>query len=867
MSVAAEALKTPPPQRERFLHAACKNDPELYREVSDVVTWEERMGDFLSRPLIEFVDLETGPVFQPSQTLVYGRFEILRCVGEGGMGELYEAQDHKRNQRIAIKCAKPGFGRLLSPELEGALKVRHPNICVVNEIHSTPTAFGELDFITMEFLDGETLAARLARGKLAEPEAMDIACQLCAGVAEAHNSGILHRDLKPSNIILCHKKDGATRAVITDFGLATDSTVNDELHGGTPSYMAPELWRGEKASPASDVFSLGVILYEMVTGQKPFLNQSKNNGSARSPIPPSKRTKGLSRKWDKAILPCLAPNSQERCSAKEVQAALERKPVYLQPTGMLAMAACLILLVIAAPAMVHYFVPAHYRLAMFPVEAPANFKQQGDKILDDVARRVQEIQTGKPAISVIPSSVMLNKNVATTQQAEDVLGATHALQLQLRPETDGVRAVGAIIDLRTMAHVRDYSGYFPRSDLMDLPTELTGLVAWALHAQPVAIDPEAASAYNNGLKDLEQEPRNFTDAESEFNTATKLDPHSPLPLAGLAEAYGRQFQATHDVHAMDQAKLWLAKAETLAPDSLRVWLASGLLHQIQGEYAKALEDYKRVVEIDPGNVKGWLGCGLSHELLKMTFEATADYNRAIQADPDNYEPYVYLGAFHFFRGEYSQAEGPFNQAVEKASRRTDVYGSLAGVYIAQEKYREAEEVFSRAPKGPSTALLLNNFGAKLAFQRHYAEAAQYYRAAVTQDPGRAIYWLNLGDAQRRLRQNPKAAYQRGLSLAQAQLTVNAASVSTRAYLAYLEARLGLKPQARLDIDTAIRASAKDDQVVLCAVQTYEVLGDRNSALAAASQATAPTLQIMNRHPDLAGLQHDSRFTLLMGKTH
>jgi len=239
MTLASEAQKMPPGERDSFLRSACQNDPELYQAVSDVVAWEERMSGFLDHPLIEFIELETlEEIFDPGET-VSGRFDILRRMGEGGMGVVYEAFDRKRKQRIAIKFAKPGFGPLLSPELEGALQVRHPNICVVNEIHTAAAEFGEVDFLTMEFLDGETLADRLKKGKLDEPEAMKIARQLCAGVAEAHRSGILHRDLKPGNVMLCRKKDGRTRAVITDFGLSTDSTIATEVAGGTPSYMAP----------------------------------------------------------------------------------------------------------------------------------------------------------------------------------------------------------------------------------------------------------------------------------------------------------------------------------------------------------------------------------------------------------------------------------------------------------------------------------------------------------------------------------------------------------------------------------------------------------------------------------------------------
>src|SRR5205085_8266738 len=122
----------------------------------------------------------------------------------------------------AIKSAKTGFRRLLTPELESALQVRHPNICLVNEIHTAATAQGEVDFLTMEFLDGESLSAALSSGvKFSPKEAAEIAGQLCAGLGEAHRSGVIHRDLKSANIILCRPAEGKLRAVITDFGLAS----------------------------------------------------------------------------------------------------------------------------------------------------------------------------------------------------------------------------------------------------------------------------------------------------------------------------------------------------------------------------------------------------------------------------------------------------------------------------------------------------------------------------------------------------------------------------------------------------------------------------------------------------------------------
>src|SRR5205807_9269168 len=184
----ATALQQPLDQRKSFLQLACHNDAQLYQEAIDTVEWEERMGNFLLDPLVIFKDFERP--FRPGE-VISERFEIVREVGEGGMGLVYEAYDRKRNQRIAIKSAKTGFRRLLTPELESALTVRHANICLVNEIHTAASAHGDIDFLTMEFLDGQALSTVLSSGtRFGQKEAMEIARQLCAGLAEAHHSGI-----------------------------------------------------------------------------------------------------------------------------------------------------------------------------------------------------------------------------------------------------------------------------------------------------------------------------------------------------------------------------------------------------------------------------------------------------------------------------------------------------------------------------------------------------------------------------------------------------------------------------------------------------------------------------------------------------
>jgi tetratricopeptide (TPR) repeat protein len=632
------------------------------------------------------------------------------------------------------------------------------------------------------------------------------------------------------------------------------------------------LLRGGKASQASDVFSLGVILYEMVTGQKPFPPKTDNNGDVHPPVPTSQLVKGLPHRWDKSILPCLKSKAEDRISAREVLAALESKPWYVRPAVIATLAASLLLAAMIGPQILARIVGPPIHLAVLPVEAPADLAQRGNQMLNVAADRMREVQTGEATVAVIPLAKALKKNVTTPEEAAKVLGATHVLKVKLLPEADGVAAQAAIIDLKTMAHVREYSGQFPSADFSDLPVGLTGSVALALHLHRTPKAETVAKAaeprYESGLKYLEREPHDFVDAINEFQEAARLDPHSPLPLAGLSAAHVREYQATKKDSALNDAKLWLAKAEALNADSPKVRLASGLLHQVAGDYANARLDYQRVEEIDPGNVEALLGIGFSYESQSLLDQTMAAYHRAITVAPGNYKPYEYLGAMYYYRGRYADAVGPFQREIQCAPDRVDAYANLAGAYIAQGKYHEAEEVFARSPKGTETAAKLNNIGAKLAFQGHDPEAIYYYKRAIEQSPNRAIYWLNLGDSQRRTAgpAQAKAAYKRGLEVAGLDVTTNPGSASARGYLAYLQVRIGRKAQAKTEIAQALNAPTKDDQVLLCAVQTYEALGDRQRALAAARQASIQTLREIAHHPDLADLNRDPRFIVLLGQS-
>src|SRR5579871_1585579 len=220
-------------------------------------------------------------------TLLVGRYRIVALIGRGGMGEVYRANDLKLSQPVALKFLPEAtaknetvLGRFYN-EIRIARQVSHPNVCRVYDL-------GEVDgqpYLSMEYVDGEDLASLLRRiSRLPSDKAVEIARQLCAGLAAAHAKGVLHRDLKPANVML----NGRGEAVITDFGLAAlaDEIPGEEIRNGTPAYMAPEQLAGKEVTVQSDIYSLGLVLYEMFTGKRAFEDRARKAPSKPSMLVP-----------------------------------------------------------------------------------------------------------------------------------------------------------------------------------------------------------------------------------------------------------------------------------------------------------------------------------------------------------------------------------------------------------------------------------------------------------------------------------------------------------------------------------------------------------------------------------------------------
>ena len=338
-------LEHDPERRAAALDQFCGGDEQLRSEVERLLAADARASGFLDVRAATLPFPGPPGVSAPAPglaagDLLAGRFEVIRFLAAGGMGEVYEARDRELGETVAIKTVRPKLAgdrasmARFRREVQLARRVTHPSICRIYDIFRHPLETTEdgpapLYFLSMELVAGETLSQRLAqRGRLAAGEALPIVRRVAQALAAAHDVGVVHRDLKSSNVLLAAGPDGDERVVVTDFGLARLSHARVETRAasgtitadgvmlGTPSHMAPEQVTGEAVTPAVDVYALGVLMYEMVTGHLPFEDDDPMTMAFRrlSEEPPRPRTwvDDLPARWEEAILRCLRRQPSER---------------------------------------------------------------------------------------------------------------------------------------------------------------------------------------------------------------------------------------------------------------------------------------------------------------------------------------------------------------------------------------------------------------------------------------------------------------------------------------------------------------------------------------------------------------------------
>jgi serine/threonine protein kinase len=501
-----EALEKPRAERRTFAVEACGDDMEMRKELLSMIEAHEArtpVTEIFTSEIKRLIMSAVPPVFT-SGDLILERFEIVRLLGTGGMGDVYEAVDREVQQTVALKMIRPEIAQnkmtlaRFKREVQLARRLSGPNICRIHEFFVTRDNEGLVDraFLTMEFLEGITLADKLEEGPLPWRDAHTIAMDICAGLAAMHKAGIIHRDLKSRNIMIVNR-DGAQRAILLDFGLAhqlpqstPEAEVSLAVSGslqGTPEYMAPEQLEGRAATAASDVYAMGIILYELVTGRHPFASSNPLGAAVlrgKKLAPTSSVTHEAPRRWDIAIRTCLKYEANERYqSADELVRALNGNTlgvINLQKRwSRFVLAVAGLALIVLYPwfvsAMGQQVQRAHRanyekHVAVLPFDIAENSRETSilaDGLMDSLAGRISNLDQEKN-LWVVPPSEIRRRKVDDPGTALREFGATVVVKGHFSRDKGTVRLSLEVIDSKRMREI----GY---TDLENRELELSSL--------------------------------------------------------------------------------------------------------------------------------------------------------------------------------------------------------------------------------------------------------------------------------------------------------------------------------------------------------------------------------------------------------
>lgn len=780
------------------------------------------------------------------------RFRVVRRIAQGGMGVVYEAVDEKLGRRIALKCARVGHGRHLTPEVRLATEISHPNICKIYEIHTANTAQGPLEFFTMEFLEGETLSQRLKRGPAARGEAQTIAEQICAGLAEAHRHGIIHGDLKSGNIILAKKPDGTLRAVITDFGLARASFTRD-VSGGTAGYRAPELSGGAPTTVASDIYALGVILYELICGFRPD-ERARMDASTVTQMPHPvavdaepghQEAPALKSKWDKVLKKCLQTDPGKRyASVDEVIRALgpsRRLRVVLSLASALAVEVAAAL--------------ATYQQTTAPSEKVRLNVTGASGLIEAVRREIGELHNSRKTAFSLASS-----------------GATHRLEVDADSHSTANgknRVHGVLVDLRSGAPVVEWSGDYDEEQLRYAPVALAGLVSWGIHLTALrtqATMQSGAEAYEHGIALLKDDAK-LDEAIKQLQKASALDPDSALPFAELAEACRRKYFLTRNDRWEQQAIGWLDQAELRNTDCAEVHRIAGLLEFDRNRQQEAIARELRATEFEPPHPDAFRRLGQFYERNGQYTEALQAYKEAQRIAPQDVRVYQDLFNLYDRRSNSDEAVKALQKGIEIAPQRSILHTLLARTYQDQGRFAEAEDELLTLVARETSASSLLQLGHVVMYEKRDQDAIPLLVRSAKLNDKEAFTWLYLGLANQRTghEADARTAFARGLALAEQNVVEQARSGYHHSLLAYFCAQAGQRERAMVEAAQGLQLAPRDSVVLWMTALTYERAGKRDIALKTLEAAPRNLLEDLRRWPEASSLTADDRFSKLLAK--
>ena len=843
-------------------------------------------------------------------------YRIMEKLGEGGMGVVYKAEDTRLDRAVALKFLPPHVSiseetkTRFMQEAKAAASLNHAHICTVHSVEEV----GDQIFIVMEFVDGGTLRKKIPFQNV--DDAVTIAVQIAGALSEAHAKGIIHRDIKADNIMLTSKGQGK----VMDFGLAklkgslkltrTSTTV------GTLGYMAPEQIQGGEADHRSDIFSFGVLLFEMLTGKLPFRGEHEAAimysivheepqaiEQFRQDVPAHIKT---------TILRCLEKDVVRRFqSFSEILADLrvpdDSRPPSKTPSTIgrlirrrpfVAAGLAIALCVVAASLLIgprriqqslgFRSVPDEQHLAVLPftsIGGDSTKQPLCDGLVETITSKLTQLEQFHGSLWVVPSSEVRRYKTKSPGEAYQSFGANLVVTGNLQSLNDVLRLTLNLIDAQNIRQISSSVLDITEANIAGFQDQsVTRLLEMLdLELEPKSRDiieegnttiPRANEEYLQGLGYLQRYDvtSNLDVAIDHFRHAIKADSNFALAYAGLGEACWRKYEALKEQPMVRTALENCEKAYHLNPGLPRVAIALGLVHAGTGENEKAIGDFRKALELDPGNDAAYRGLAKAYEVSGNVTEAEATYKRAIHLKPSYWAGHNDLGGFYFRKTRYEEAATEYQEVVRLTPDNFRAYSNAGAVFYMIKRLPEAQQMFERSLAIRKTYPACSNLATLYYVQGLYAKAARMYEDALALNDQDSQVWGNLGAAYYWApgeREKAVAAFRRAIKGSEQDLAVNPKDAETMARLAGYYAMVGESRKAEQTVRRALAIGPENALILYLAGTTYEQLGNREKALYWVGRALERgySLYEIEQQPELKQLLADERFADLKKKSH
>ncbi len=690
MSLLEAALDAPVGQRERVIRDGCGGDETLKERVMALLReHQEEAPIWDTAPALILAQVEPGDV-------LCERFEVQRLLGEGGMGQVWAARDRQSGEDIAVKVIRPeltldaAIGMRFKRELQIARKVAHPNVCRVNEIFEDTSAPAPRLLFTMELLSGESLRDRIHReGPIPAKVAAPWIRQIVEGLAAAHRAGVIHRDLKPGNIMLV-PATGGERAVIMDFGLARMAGSTAMPSGqtsiitliGTPDYMAPEQVAGAEVTPATDIYALGLTMFEMLTGTVALKGRTsgETNLLRARRRPPRLRTLAptASAATENLIQRCLEFEPAARfADATAVIEAIDGEPRRTWMRRALWAGGAAASIYIGQRGLSRPGVAAlPQKVGVLPFESIGNGAEEqylADGLTEQVLTGLQAAGLELPGRG---STFYYQKRALPLSQIARELGVQWLITGTIRMQGERAAVFAQLVDATGRPGPWSQSYERDRKQIGSLGSEIShdaaGVLAPGSKSGPSAMstNPEANDLFLRGrFHWTRRNPEDQRKALALFRQAVATDPGFAPARCCTAEVLA----GMADLHYLPAAEA-LPEARREAIEAIRLDPSLGHAYAIlahvsvlwQQDGAAGTRNFERAISLDPNDILAYVW--FSHLLLKVgrAEECLRMATEAHRRDPLNLQVHFGLGSMAYFTRRYDQAYRTLHEVSAKA---------------------------------------------------------------------------------------------------------------------------------------------------------------------------------------------------------